>query len=414
MKKNITYITSLLLTSLFVGLVSTLQAQESAEEKKAYKKNKLIKTEADFLISYYQQDGNNAAVTGGLGTEQLTNVATNTGFSLVYQDKRQNLHSFSFNVGVDSYTSASSDNIDPNTISSASSGDVHVYPSLSWELDNQKKRFTIGANLSYSTEYDYESRGAGISFSKYSPNRNRELSISLSGFWDSWSLIFPKELRPAKPGGNNGGDEDEDDDYATTPRYSYSASIVYNQVVNKRLQIALLTDVVHQQGWLSTPFHRVYFQEQNQAKIEHLPNTRFKLPIGLRVNYFLSDFMVLRGYYRYYWDNWGLTAHTLNLEAPFKISQGLSFYPFVRLYAQKQARYFAPYKQHNLSEVFFTSDYDLSGFNSQLVGVGLRLAPPKGILIKPLSSLSFRYGLYRRSTGLASNIMTLHLTYKFK
>ncbi|OJJ16948.1 hypothetical protein BKI52_29980 [marine bacterium AO1-C] len=406
MKKILT-ITILLLLSVSWAVM----AQDSTQQK--YKKNKLVKAEADFLFSYYQQDGNNAAVTGGLGTELLNNVATNTGFSLVYQDKRENLHSFSFNVGVDSYTSASSDNIDPNTISSASSGDVHVYPSLSWELDNQKKRFTIGANLSYSTEYDYVSRGAGISFSKYSPNRNRELSVSLSAFWDQWSLIFPKELRPPKPPGAS-GDDDDDDDYATTPRNSYSASIVYNQVINKRLQIALLTDVVYQQGWLSTPFHRVYFQGQTQAKIEHLPDTRFKLPFGIRANYFVSDFLILRGYYRYYWDNWGLTAHTLNLEAPFKMFQGVSFYPFARLYTQNQAQYFAPYRQHNLTETFFTSDYDLSGFSSQFVGVGLRLAPPKGILIKPLSALSVRYGMYRRSTGLASDIFTVNLTYKFK
>ena len=406
MKKILTITILLLLTVKLTGV-----AQDSTEAKKQYKKSKLVKAEANFLFSYYQQDGNNAAVTGGLGTELLNNIATNTGFSLVYQGKRENLHSFSFNVGVDSYTSASSDNIDPNTISSASSGDVHVYPSLSWELDNQKKRFTIGANLSYSTEYDYESRGAGISFSKYSPDRNREVSVSLSAFWDQWSLIFPKELRPPTP---PGVDEDEDDDYATTPRNSYSASIVYNQVINKRLQVAFLTDVVYQQGWLSTPFHRVYFQGQTQAKIEHLPDTRFKLPFGIRANYFVSDFLILRGYYRYYWDNWGLTAHTLSLEAPFKMLQGLSFYPFARLYTQTQAQYFAPYRQHNLTETFFTSDYDLSGFSSQFVGVGLRLAPPKGILVKPLNALSLRYGTYRRSNGLASNIFTVNLTYKFK
>lgn len=411
MNFNRLYIALLLLVSSFTGFA---QGTDTTQSKKPYKKAKLIKAEADFLMSYYTQDGNNAAVTGGEGSEQLTNVATNTGFSLVVQDKRQNLHSISFNVGVDSYTSASSGNIAVSGASEDASSDVHIYPSLAWELDNRKRRFTIGANLSYSTEYDYQSKGAGISFSKYSPNRNREISVSLSGFWDTWSLIFAEELRPARPAGNNGEDDDDDDNYGTAPRTSYSASVVYNQVINKRLQIALLTDVVHQQGWLSTPFHRVYFQGQTAAKIEYLPSTRFKLPIGIRANYFLSDFAVLRGYYRYYWDDWGLQAHTVSLEAPLKLLQGFSLYPFARLYVQKAAKYFAPYKQHNLSEVFFTSDYDLSGFTSQMFGVGLRLAPPKGILIKPLSSLSLRYGVYRRNTGLASNIVTMHLSYKFK
>ena len=49
-----------------------INAQDSTA---IYKKRVLESTEIDFLTSYYSQDGNNAAVSGGLGTEKLTDFA---------------------------------------------------------------------------------------------------------------------------------------------------------------------------------------------------------------------------------------------------------------------------------------------------------------------------------------------------
>ncbi|HMQ44825.1 MAG TPA: hypothetical protein PKC63_10805, partial [Mariniflexile sp.] len=42
------------------------------ENQAAFKKRVLETTEVDFLTSYYTQDGNNASVTGGIGTEKLS------------------------------------------------------------------------------------------------------------------------------------------------------------------------------------------------------------------------------------------------------------------------------------------------------------------------------------------------------
>ena len=42
----------------------------------AYQKKPLQLEEANLLFSYYQQDGNNSAVTGGVGSEKLSDAAT--------------------------------------------------------------------------------------------------------------------------------------------------------------------------------------------------------------------------------------------------------------------------------------------------------------------------------------------------
>jgi hypothetical protein len=42
-----------------------------------YKKRVLENTEIDILTSFYTQDGKNAAVTGGIGTEKLNDFTSN-------------------------------------------------------------------------------------------------------------------------------------------------------------------------------------------------------------------------------------------------------------------------------------------------------------------------------------------------
>ena len=50
-----------------------------AQEKDSpgtFKKRVLENTEVDFLLSYYNQDGTHSPVSGGIGSEKLTDVAT--------------------------------------------------------------------------------------------------------------------------------------------------------------------------------------------------------------------------------------------------------------------------------------------------------------------------------------------------
>ena len=44
--------------------------------------------------------------------------------------------------------------------------------------------------------------------------------------------------------------------------------------------------------------------------VERLPNQRVKVPVGMRLNYYLNEYLVLRTYYRNYRDNWGIDSNT--------------------------------------------------------------------------------------------------------
>lgn len=389
---------------LFLQIVAAFSQQADSS---AYKSRKLKIDEINLVSSYYRQDGNNAAVEGGKGSEKLTDLANVLDVKLITYDKRNRKHSFTGEVGIDHYTSASSDKIDLKANSSASSADTRIYPSLSWSVENEKTGNNFGFNISASTEFDYKSYGIGGHFSKLSKDKNRELSVKAQAYFDQVTLVYPVELR-TNPGSGNG----EHEGYGTSSRNSYSGSLTLSQVINKRLQVMLIAELVKQDGFLALPFHRVYLSD-GTVRSELLPSSRLKIPLGIRANYFLGDKIVLRSFYRFYTDDWGLTAHTADIEAAYKITPFLSVVPFYRYYHQSAIDYFAPLYAHKTTDQYYTSNYDLSAFNSNFFGAGLRFAPPKGVFgIEHWHMIEIRYGHYNRPTGLNSDIISLHLKLK--
>ncbi|MFF5380886.1 DUF3570 domain-containing protein [Pedobacter suwonensis] len=393
---------------MYFGILSTY-AQTRPEPAKAdsskYQSRKLKIDEINLVSAYYHQDGNNSAVTGGIGTEKLSDFANTIDLQMSKFNKRGRKNTFLFELGVDHYTSASSDKIDPNTISSASSADTRIYPSLNWTHSNEETGNSFGFTGSYSTEFDYQSMGAAFNLTRLSKDKNTQFDFKLQAFLDQWTVILPIELRTGNTG--RGGEQ-----YDTAPRNSFSASFSLSQVISQKFQASLILEPSYQKGLLATKYQRNYFTD-GSLRSETLPDKRYKLPIGLRMNYFLDDRFVIRTFYRYYMDNWGIRAHTAELEIPVKISSFFSISPFYRYNNQVGTKYFAPYGQHASSEQYFTSDYDLSTLTSDFYGAGIRFAPPKGIFgWQRLNMLELRYGHYSRSTSLVSNIVSLNLKFK--
>lgn len=384
------------------ALMSLLQlsAQNTPKDSTTYKSTKLKIEEINLVSSLYQQEGNNSSVTGGIGTEKLTDISNTLDVKLFKYDKTGIKHNWDIEVGIDHYSSASSDKIDLQANSSASSADNRFYPSVTYSRENEEKAQTISFGLSSSMEYDYQSFGGTVGFSKLTKSKNGEFIAKFQTYLDQVKMILPIELRgPGAPSGSEA-------------RNTFAGSLGYSQILNKNFQLLFLVDVVQQSGYLSLPFHRVYFTDGTVHQ-ENLPDSRLKLPVSVRGSYFLGDNIILRGYYRYYTDDWKLTAHTLDLEVPVKISPFISVSPFYRYYSQQGTKYFKGYEEHTAASEFFTSNYDLSTFDSQFFGAGIKFTPLKGVFgIQHLNTLEVRYGHYNRSTALSSNIISINLKYK--
>ncbi|WP_188604915.1 DUF3570 domain-containing protein [Aquaticitalea lipolytica] len=270
-----------------------------------YKKRVLETTEVDFLSSYYSQDGNNASVTGGIGTEKLSDLTATIVVSLPLNDDDV----LTVDAGISAYTSASSSNGNPFDISGASGngddddddrraapGDVigspwvassgasrsDVWSSINADYSHSSDdRNTIwNADVSFATEYDYSSIGFGGGLTKLFNEKNTTVGMSAKVYLDTWRPIYPTELKAyADENGNlnqgffNGITILDQNGNASTNwqplngfdvinnkgRNSYSISLSFSQILSKNAQFSVFLDVVRQQGWLANPLQRVYF-----------------------------------------------------------------------------------------------------------------------------------------------------------
>ncbi len=385
------------------GLVMLSQLFAQQKDSTGFQARKLKVEEVNLVSSYYNQNGNNAAVTGGIGSQKLTDIANVFDVKLVGYDKKKRKHSLDVELGIDHYTSASSDKIDLKSNSSASHADTRFYPSAVWTIENELKGHSFSIGLSSSTEFDYQSFGGNLSYSKKTKNKSGEFTAKAQVYLDQVKQVTPVELRP-------GGERDEH--YPGENRNTFAGSVSYTQIINQRLQVAVLADVVQQQGFLSLPFYRVYFNDGSVHQ-EKLPDSRFKLPLGFRANYFIGDNIILRSYYRFYTDNWGIRSHTAELEVPVKLNAFLSVSPFYRYYTQTAVKYFAPYEKHTAQDVYYTSNYDLSKFHSSFLGAGVRWLPPQGVFgLQHFNMIELRYGHYKKNIDMQSNIISLNLRFK--
>ncbi|WP_115879626.1 DUF3570 domain-containing protein [Lutibacter oceani] len=483
----------------FVGF-----SQTSKDLNKNYTKRVLENAEVDLISSFYSQDGDNAAVTGGIGTEKLTDIATNITVSIPLNANDV----LTIDGTISAYTSASSSNVNPfdgggntsnrfdyddddkgtisaksaastnvntnnlgNSISNSSGGspwvessgasksDVWASGDIGYSHYSADRNSIVGVHLNFANEFDYTSFGFGGSFTKLFNEKNTEIDLKGNVYFDSWQPVYPTEIKAYKEANSNlnagfftgvdilnknGTIINKNGPTVWSPfntnlidnksRNTYSVSLSFFQILSKKAQVSLFLDLVKQDGWLANPMQRVYFGDkanyfignassipnytsksntdvfQLADDIERLPTTRFKIPVGARFNYYINEAVSLRTYYRYYYDDWGITAHTANIELPIKISDTFTLYPTYRYYTQTAADYFAPYEENLSTSDYYTSDYDLSEFNSNQFGFGISytdIFTSRRIWKLGLKSIDLKYSNYKRNTGLTAGIVNV-------
>ena len=261
-----------------------------------------------------------------------------------------------------------------------------------------------------SSEYDYFSFGVGGSYARLFNEKNTEVSISANAYLDKWSLIYPEEIRFDL---ENDTDFENLDGFESDTRNSYSLGFGFSQILSKNVQFSLSLDLIQQDGLLSTPFQRIYFADlpvrfvenfQLADDIERLPDSRFKIAVGGRFNYYINENFVARTYARYYTDDWGIASVTASLEIPIKLSTQFTVYPSYRFYNQTASDYFFKYNEALSTEEFYTSDYDLSEFNANQFGFGATytdIFTKLKVFSFGLKSVDINASTYKRDSGLS-------------
>ena len=383
--------------------VHLASAQESAYRMPANKPE----AEIDFLANYYTQDGDFGAPQGGIGTEQLDNLA-----GVIYVNVPLDSNSaVAVAGGVDYYSSASTDRID-RQLSTASASDVRGYGSVTYTERRLATGRSYRATLGYSQEYDVTSFSAALGFSQEWDSGQNELSLTAQALRDDWQLIYPVEFRRRNPPSWRGPLD-------TDIRETYVLSAVYSRIMTRRVQLAVSADLISMRGLLSTPFHRIYYlgnadPRLDASDIERLPDTRLRLPVSLRVNVKPNDVLVVRSLWRYYVDDWGIRAPSLDVELAYDLTEAWTVTPFGRYYRQAGSRYYAGFAEHAAGAEFYTSDYDLATLSTTKVGLSLRYAPVLGLARGRVANygidwraIILRGAYYVRDAGLQAFTVTL-------
>jgi len=338
------------------------------------------KFDVDFLLSYYDQDGDHSAVTGGTGTEELQVFSP----VIVLGWRVNDNWTISADLGIDQISSASIGNIQSG-VSGASipASDTRTFGTV--KAARNFGNHIVGMQIGAANEFDYGSMSFGLDYSINLLKGNTTLSGSFRHYDDTVDLYDID--------GINQGEAD---------RTTTDGFVTWSQVLGRRTVGSAELFFSAQSGFLSTPFHEVILMNGDRTT-ERLPDQRDRFAIGLRLNHSFSPSIVQRVSYRYYDDNWGIAAHSIELETHFRLSgpREMWVFPILRYHTQTGADYFGETGTFTGNEDFLTSDWDLAEIATTKIGVGWTvLALPGEEWMLDLNRFEVRGTFYDRDDGL--------------
>ena len=188
----------------------------------------------------------------------------------------------------------------------------------------------------YSQEKDYASIGGGLKTSV--DLMNRLVTLTVGGGYNR-DRVFPTggtavglapDSTPRLPGDN--------------PKEVRTGLVGLSRVVSRRWLLGATGSQTRETGYLTDPYKIVSLVDPvTQLPVaqvnEKRPGARTRDDLlGSSVYHFEQD--IFYANYRYYWDDWGVRSHTLDMKVRHDLSSESWVQPHVRLYAQSPARFY--------------------------------------------------------------------------
>jgi hypothetical protein len=153
-------------------------------------------------------------------------------------------------------------------------------------------------------------------------------------------------------------------DYARHWQYRFGVT----QILTPRWIASANLEAIADDGYLQSPYRvaRVF----GAAVPERDPRTRSSRAVKLRLIGDLGHRDAVRGEYRYFYDTWGIKAHTTELGYSRYFGDGLLADAYLRHYTQQHALFYSDNAQEET--LYVSRNRQLSSFNS--VGLGAKLA----------------------------------------
>lgn len=199
----------------------------------------------------------------------------------------------------------------------------------------------------YSTENDYDALSAAYTGEYEQKNKHTTMSWGVSFSDDRLSptdaLIYGRIPHAEKQ--------------------SFSASIGLTRVLNRNALIQSGVQLKHQEGFLSDPYKEMwvngdfYFDQRPGQRTSFSWSSRFR-------QYFVGSNGAMHADYRFYKDDWSVTAHTLDVAWHQPIGDFFELTPSIRYHSQRAAKFYIPAVTNGLQPNYWSSDYRLATFGA--------------------------------------------------
>lgn len=198
-------------------------------------------------------------------------------------------------------------------------------------------------------------------------------------------------------------------------RSSTTASVGITQIVTPTTVVGANYGLTLQRGelgntWNSVPLTTFDPLTSLDRGPEILPDERVRHALVARASQFLPWNGAMRAYYRFYADDWGLVAHSIEGQLMQRLSPLAYVGVLYRYHTQSGANFFTTLAGPNL--LLRTADSDLAPLESHTVGGKVVIDLPMGT---PVRVLHFEVGYerYVRSNRLSMDIVTCATGYHF-
>lgn len=272
--------------------------------------------------------------------------------------KTSNAQTFTTPSGNSTYTTAAN-----QTPLDSTFHDSRVSINAEWEMPvNKSTKAIYGANIS--KEFDYLSVGVSANFSWDFNNRNTTFNAGLALNSDSINPVggVPTGLTPMAATKSSTGSD------ATKQVTDLIFGVT--QVINRTTLMQFNFNFGNDSGYMTDPYKVLSvldgtgnLRASNPYLYEKRPDSRSRQAFYWKTVKALGD-DVLNLSYRYYWDDWDISSHTVEMKYRFSFGASHYFQPEVRYYVQDKANFY----NYNLVDgsipTFASADYRLADLKS--------------------------------------------------
>ncbi|MCG7929638.1 MAG: DUF3570 domain-containing protein [Candidatus Thiodiazotropha lotti] len=276
-----------------------------------------------------------------------------------------------------------------------------------WEQPiNRDYKTAFGVN--FLTEYDYSSLSANANLSRDFIKRNTTLNAGLSLAYDTVSPEGDIPIGLSSMVIDNGqadyrsefnasrGDSEDNKD---------TLDLIFGltQVIDRKTIMQVSYSFSDVSGYLTDPFKIVSVVGEDgrplEYRYEQRPDARQKQSLYWQVKHqFETDILDLS--YRYFWDDWGITSHTIDLRYRWMLDGRQYLEPHIRYYDQSEADFYRRFfiQDESLPD-HVSADYRLG--NMQALTIGMRY----GVALRNEQELSLRLEYYLQSNDNTESVI---------